>query len=45
MFWHPMLIHGGCPRLDRLATRKSYVLHVIAEGCDVGGRVKGPFNW
>jgi phytanoyl-CoA hydroxylase len=45
MFWHPMLIHGGCPRLDRLATRKSFVLHVIAEGCDVGGRVKGPFNW
>lgn len=45
MFWHPMLIHGGCPRIDRLATRKSFVLHVIAEGCDVGGRVKGPFNW
>jgi hypothetical protein len=45
MFWHPMLIHGGCPRLDRLATRKSFVLHVIAEGADVGGRVKGPFNW
>lgn len=45
MFWHPMLIHGGCPRLDRLATRKSFVLHVIAEGCDVGGQVQGPFNW
>lgn len=45
MFWHPMLIHGGSPRLDRLATRKSFVLHVIAEGADVGGRVKGPFNW
>lgn len=45
MFWHPMLIHGGCPRLDRQATRKSFVLHIIAKGCDVGGRVKGPFNW
>jgi len=45
MFWHPMLIHGGCPRLDRAATRKSFVLHVIAEGCDMGGQVTGPFNW
>jgi ectoine hydroxylase-related dioxygenase (phytanoyl-CoA dioxygenase family)/ubiquinone/menaquinone biosynthesis C-methylase UbiE len=45
MFWHPMLIHGGCPRLERLKTRKSFVLHAIAEGCDMGGRVKGPFNW
>jgi len=45
MFWHPMLIHGGCPRIDRSATRKSFVLHVIADGCDMGGRVKGPFNW
>jgi ectoine hydroxylase-related dioxygenase (phytanoyl-CoA dioxygenase family) len=45
MFWHPMLIHGGAPRLDRNATRKSFVLHYIAEGCDVGGRVRGPFNW
>ncbi|HEV3241021.1 MAG TPA: phytanoyl-CoA dioxygenase family protein [Casimicrobiaceae bacterium] len=45
MFWHPMLIHGGSPRRNRLATRKSFVLHVIAEGCDVGGRVQGPFNW
>lgn len=45
MFWHPMLIHGGSPRLDRLATRKSFVLHFIAEGSDVGGRIKGPFNW
>jgi ectoine hydroxylase-related dioxygenase (phytanoyl-CoA dioxygenase family)/SAM-dependent methyltransferase len=45
MFWHPMLIHGGAPRLDRNATRKSFVLHYIAEGCDVGGRVSGPFNW
>ena len=45
MFWHPMLIHGGCPRIDRQATRKSFVLHVMAEGCDMGGRVKGPFNW
>jgi SAM-dependent methyltransferase len=45
MFWHPMLIHGGCPRHDRLATRKSFVLHVIAEGCDMGGKVTGPFNW
>ena len=45
MFWHPMLIHGGAPRRDRLATRKSFVLHFIAEDADVGGRVKGPFNW
>lgn len=45
MFWHPMLVHGGCPRIDRQATRKSFVLHVMAEGCDMGGRVKGPFNW
>jgi ectoine hydroxylase-related dioxygenase (phytanoyl-CoA dioxygenase family)/SAM-dependent methyltransferase len=45
MFWHPMLIHGGSPRIDRRATRKSFVLHYIAEGCDVGGRVTGPFNW
>jgi SAM-dependent methyltransferase len=45
MFWHPMLIHGGAPRRDRSATRKSFVLHFIAEGADVGGRVSGPFNW
>ena len=45
MFWHPMLIHGGAPRRDRLATRKSFVLHFIAVGADVGGRVTGPFNW
>jgi ectoine hydroxylase-related dioxygenase (phytanoyl-CoA dioxygenase family)/SAM-dependent methyltransferase len=45
MFWHPMLIHGGSPRLDRLATRKSFVLHNIAEGADVGGKIKGPVNW
>jgi phytanoyl-CoA hydroxylase len=45
MLWHPMLIHGGAPRRDRLATRKSFVLHVIAEGADFGAKVKGPFNW
>ena len=45
MFWHPMLIHGGSPRIDRKASRKSFVLHYIAEGSDVGGRVTGPFNW
>jgi len=45
MFWHPMLIHAGSPRLDRLATRKSLVLHNIAEGCDKGGAVTGPVNW
>jgi ectoine hydroxylase-related dioxygenase (phytanoyl-CoA dioxygenase family)/SAM-dependent methyltransferase len=45
MFWHPMLIHGGSPRLDRLATRKSFVLHNIAEGADMGGKVTGPVNW
>jgi phytanoyl-CoA hydroxylase len=45
MFWHPMLIHGGSPRLDRLATRKSVVLHNIAEGADMGARIKGPVNW
>jgi ectoine hydroxylase-related dioxygenase (phytanoyl-CoA dioxygenase family) len=45
MFWHPMLIHGGATRRNRLATRKSFVLHIIAESADFGGRVKGPFNW
>lgn len=45
MFWHPMLIHGGSPRLDRLATRKSFVLHNIAVGADVGAKIKGPVNW
>jgi ectoine hydroxylase-related dioxygenase (phytanoyl-CoA dioxygenase family) len=45
MFWHPMLIHGGSPRLDRLATRKSFVLHNIARGADMGAKIKGPVNW
>ena len=45
MFWHPMLIHGGSPRLDRIATRKSLVLHNIAEGADVGEKISGTIKW
>ena len=39
------LIHAGSARLDRLATRKSFVLHNIAEGAEVRGKIKGPINW
>ena len=45
MFWHPMLIYGGSPRVDRLATRTSFVLHNIAEGADVGEKITGRINW
>ena len=41
----PMLLHGRSPRLDRLATRKSFVVHNIAQGADVRGKIKGPVNW
>jgi hypothetical protein len=29
--WHPWLVHGGMPRLDRSLTRRSMVVHYIGE--------------
>lgn len=44
-FWHGQLIHGGDQVLNSSLTRRSYVIHFIADGCDVSDRVVGPFNW
>ena len=45
MFWHPMLIYGGSPRLDPHATRKSFVIHNIAEDADVTAKITGTISW
>lgn len=44
-FWHGQLIHGGDKVLNPSLTRLSYVIHFIADGCDVSDRVVGPYNW
>jgi hypothetical protein len=45
MFWHPMLVYGNSPAADRLLTRKSFVIHNIAEGADMREKIKGSINW
>lgn len=45
LFWHAMLIHGGDPIQRPGATRKSFVMHFIPEGCDKANEVVGPFLW
>lgn len=45
LFWHGMLVHGGAPVEDESLTRKSFVVHFIAEGTNKEREVEGPFNW
>lgn len=45
LFWHGMLIHGGSSHVDEGTTRKSFVIHYLPDGGNVGHRVHGPFNW
>ncbi len=45
LFWHGMLVHGGLIAKDPNLTRKSLVLHFVAEGANRDGEVYGPFNW
>lgn len=45
LFWHAMLIHGGSPVANPASTRKSLVLHYMADGADKSAEVEGPFNW
>ena len=45
LIWHSNMIHGGAPVLDPARTRKSFVLHSFAEGCDRLAEVEPPFNW
>jgi len=45
LFWHGMLVHGGSRFVAPNTTRKSFVIHYMPEGGNVGHRVVGPFNW
>lgn len=45
LFWHGMLIHGGASFVAPGTTRKSFVIHFLPDGGNVGHRVVGPFNW
>jgi phytanoyl-CoA hydroxylase len=45
LFWHGMVMHGGSPRNNPQLTRRSFVIHYIPPGMDVGDQVVGPFNW
>ena len=45
LFWHGMLVHGGAPIEDATLTRKSFVVHFIADGANKEREVEGPFNW
>lgn len=45
LFWHGMLIHGGDTITAPGTTRKSFVLHYIPAGVDVGDQVTGLLNW
>jgi ectoine hydroxylase-related dioxygenase (phytanoyl-CoA dioxygenase family) len=45
LFWHGMLLHGGSPVTDQAATRKSFVIHYMAEGTNREAEIVGPFNW
>ena len=45
LFWHGMLVHGGSMAKNPNLTRKSLVLHFVAEGANRDAEVHGPFNW
>lgn len=45
LLWHGMLIHGGADFVTPNTTRKSFVIHYLPNGGNVGHRVVGPFNW
>ncbi len=45
LLWHGMLIHGGAKFVAPGTTRKSFVIHFLPDGGNVGHRVVGPFNW
>ncbi len=45
LLWHGMLIHGGSSYVAPGTTRKSFVIHFLPDGGNVGHRVEGPFNW
>lgn len=45
LLWHGMLIHGGSDYVAPNTTRKSFVIHYMPDGGNVGHRVVGPFNW
>jgi hypothetical protein len=45
LLWHGMLIHGGSNHVAPDTTRKSFVIHYLPNGGNVGHRVEGPFNW
>jgi phytanoyl-CoA hydroxylase len=45
LLWHGMLIHGGSDFVAPGTTRKSFVIHYMPNGGNVGHRVSGPFNW
>jgi hypothetical protein len=44
LIWHGHLIPGGHPVERKGSTRLSFVIHYMAKGTDVGGKVVGPFN-
>ena len=45
LLWHGMMLHGGSEIKNPKQTRKSYVIHYIPAGMNVGNEVMGPFNW
>lgn len=45
LLWHGMLLHGGVEIKNPKLTRKSYVIHYMPPGMNVGNYVTGPFNW
>lgn len=45
LLWHGMLLHGGSEIKNPKLTRKSFVIHYIPPGMNVGHQVVGPFNW
>ena len=45
LLWHGMLLHGGSEIKDPNLTRKSYVIHYMPPGMNVGNEIEGPFNW
>lgn len=45
LLWHGMLLHGGAGIKNPSLTRRSYVIHYVPPGMNVGNDVVGPFNW
>lgn len=45
LFWHASLIHGGSKHVLPGTTRKSFVIHCLPHGGNVGHRIAPPFNW